>query len=138
VKSPPDAVEAAGGNDMDNAILKKRLNTFKAGKSGRLQDVSDEVVIDALRAWENWPGTTADLCRELGLSSMQMAVIIKKGKQLIKSGVVSESEFKEITPPEAASGAAAPCAAIELNWSNGTVIRFPRVDDLLDFLKRAA
>ena len=123
---------------MDNAILKKRLNTFKAGKSGRLQDISDEVVIDLLRAWENWPGTTAELCRELGLSSMQMAVIIKKGKRLIKSGVVSESEFQEITPTDISGGATVPCSAIELNWSKGTVIRFPRVDDLLDFLKKAA
>jgi hypothetical protein len=123
---------------MDNAILKKRLNTFKAGKSGRLQDVSDEVVIAMLRAWENWPGTTADLCRELGLSSMQMVVMIKKGKSLIKAGVVTESEFKEITPLDTSGGALAPCSAIELNWSKGTVIRFPRVDDLLDFLKKAA
>jgi len=123
---------------MDNAILRKRLNTFKAGKSGRLQDISDEVVIDLLRAWENWAGTTADLCRELGMSAAQMAVIIKKGKQLIKSGVVTESEFKEITPPDASGGSMVPCSAIELNWSKGTVIRFPRVDDLLDFLKKAA
>lgn len=123
---------------MDNTILKKRLNTFKAGKSGRLQDVGDDVVIETLRAWENWPGTTADLCRELGLSSMQMVVMIKKGKRLLKSGVVTESEFKEITPPDASSGALVPCSAIELNWSKGTVIRFPKVDDLLDFLKKAA
>ena len=123
---------------MDNAILKKRLNTFKVGKSGRLQDVSDEVIIDLLRAWENWPGTTTELCRELGLSAMQMVVLIKKGKQLIKSGVVTESEFKEVALAGVGEEPMAPCAAIELNWTKGTVIRFPRVDDLLDFLKKAA
>jgi len=123
---------------MDNTILKKRLNTFKSGKSGRLQDVGDEVVIDLLRAWENWPGTTADLCRELGLSPPQLAVLIKKGKSLLRSGVVTESEFKEVALSAVGGEPMAPCVAIELNWSKGTVIRFPRVDDLLDFLKKSA
>ena len=61
---------------MDNGILKKRLNTFKAGKSGRLQEISNDVVQAVHRAWENWPGTTAEFCRELGVSSPQMGVII--------------------------------------------------------------
>lgn len=127
---------------MDNGILKKRLNTFKAGKSGRLQEISNDVVLAVHRAWENWPGTTAEFCRELGVSSPQMGVIIKKGKSLIKSGVVTESEFQEISlsgggGAPSASGAA-PCSAIELSWSEGRVIRFPKVDDLLDFLKKAA
>lgn len=127
---------------MDNAILKKRLNTFRAGKSGRLQDISDEVVLAVHRAWENWPGTTADFCREIGVKPTQMNVIIKSGKKLVKSGVVTESEFHEVTtaggamPPGQAGED--PCLAIELSWNEGRVIRFPRVDDLLDFLKRVA
>lgn len=127
---------------MDNTILKKRLNTFRAGKSGRLQDISDEVMIAVHRAWENWPGTTADFCREVGVKPTQMNVIIKSGKRLVKSGVVTESEFHEVAM---AGGAVAPgraesepCTAIELSWNEGRVIRFPRVDDLLDFLKKAA
>jgi hypothetical protein len=127
---------------MDNGILKKRLNTFKAGKSGRLQEISNDVVLAVHRAWEHWPGTTAEFCRELGVSSPQMGVIIKKGKSLIKSGVVTESEFQEVSlsgggDTPTAQGAA-PCSGIELSWSEGRVIRFPKVDDLLDFLKKAA
>ena len=127
---------------MDNGILKKRLNTFKAGKSGRLQEISNDVVQAVHRAWENWPGTTAEFCRELGVSSPQMGVIIKKGKSLIKSGVVTESEFHEVAMAAGAvvpgQAGTEPCTAIELRWSEGRVIRFPRVDDLLDFLKKAA
>lgn len=124
---------------MDNAILRKRLNTFKAGKSGRLQEISNDVILAVHRAWENWPGTTAEFCRELGVSSPQMGVIIKKGKALIKSGVVTESEFQEVAlAGVGASSASTPCSAIELSWSEGRIIRFPRVDDLLDFLKKAA
>ena len=120
---------------MDNAILRKRLNTFKAGKSGRLQEVSNDVVLAVHRAWENWPGKTTDLCRELGVNASQIGMIIQKGKRLIKSGVVTESEFTEIT---AAGAPVVPCNGIEVNWSEGRVIRFPRVDDLLEFLKKAA
>jgi len=126
---------------MDNAILKKRLNTFKSGKSGRLQDISDEVIVAVHRAWENWPGATADFCREVGIKPTQMNVIIKSGKKLIKNGVVTESEFQEISAGidgGSSAPAGAPCSGIELSWSAGRVIRFPRVDDLLDFLKKAA
>ena len=71
---------------MDNNVIRKRLNTFKTSE-GRLRRVSDEVIIDALRAWENWSGTTAELYRELGLSKMQMVTILKKAKKLVESGV---------------------------------------------------
>lgn len=124
---------------MDNAILKKRLNTFKSDK-GRLKRVSDEVVIEVLRAWENWPGTATDLYRDLGLSKMQLVTMIQKAKRLVKSGVVTESEFKEIQVASGGSqsGTNSNCRAIELSWQDGKVIRFPLVDQLLDFLKKAA
>lgn len=125
---------------MDNAILKKRLNTYKSAK-GTLKDVSNEVVFEVLRAWENWPGKAVDLYRELGLSKMQMVTMIQKAKRLVKSGAVMESEFKEIAVAGAGAGAApqsGPCQGIELGLSDGRVLRFPSVDPLLEFLKKAA
>lgn len=123
---------------MDNAILKKRLNTYKSEK-GKLKNVSDEVVLDVLRAWENWPGKSADLYRELGLSKMQMVILIKKAKILVKSGVVVESEFKEI----ALNAQPDPLSqhheySVELTWDSGKVIRFAHVEQLIDFLKKVA
>ena len=53
-----------GGRLMEHAVLRKRLNTYKTSE-GRLQHVSDEVVMEVLRAWENWSGSTADLYREI-------------------------------------------------------------------------
>jgi len=123
---------------MDNAILKKRLNTYKSAK-GTLKDVSNDVVLEVLRAWENWPGKAIDLYRELGLSKMQMVTMIQKAKRLVKSGAVMESEFKEIAV--AGTGGApqsGPCQGIELGLSDGRVLRFPSVDPLLEFLKKAA
>jgi hypothetical protein len=121
---------------MENAILKKRLNTYKSSK-GTLKDVSNEVILEVLRAWENWPGTAADLYRELGISKMQMVTMIQNAKRLIKSGAVVESEFREIA---VAGGAApnGPCQGIELGLNDGKVLRFPSVDPLIEFLKKAA
>jgi hypothetical protein len=123
---------------MDNAILKKKLNTFKAGESGQLRAVSDDVVMEVLRAWENWPGKASDLYRELGLSKMQLVTMIQKGKRLVKSGVVQESEFKEVAVAGTEAVGLRPCVGIELVWGEGKVIRFPGVEPLLDFLKKAA
>ena len=91
---------------MENAVIKKRLNTYKSD-GGRLSKVDDEVVLDVLRAWENWQGSTSDLYRELGLSKMQLVTMIKKAKKLVKKGAVSGGAFKEITVTKAASDGAA-------------------------------
>lgn len=121
---------------MENTVIKKRLNTYKTD-GGRLNKVDDEVVIDVLRAWENWQGSSADLYRELGLSKMQLVTMIQKAKKLVKKGAVTGSEFKEISvssPVSSDSGA----YGIELNWEGGHLIRFREVGQVLDFLKRAA
>jgi len=123
---------------MDNAILKKRLNTFKSSK-GRLKDVGNDVVFEVLRAWENWPGSAADLYRDLGISKMQLVTMIQKAKRLVKSGVIAEPEFKEVklSSDLALAPGGAPCG-IELAWDQGKVIRFGQVELLVDFLKKVA
>ena len=122
---------------MDNMVLKKKLNTFKTAR-GTLSKVSDEVVMEVLRAWENWPGTAADLCRDLGLSKMQMVTIIQKAKRLVKSGAVTEGEFKEIQTGMASGASLVANGSIELAWDQGKIIRFAQVEQLIDFLKKVA
>ena len=125
---------------MDNSVLKKRLNTFKTGK-GTLSKVSNDVVMDVLRAWENWPGTAADLYRDLGLSKMQLVTMIQKGKRLVKSGVIQESEFKEIKLDQLGSNGSPGLIGsfgIEMAWDNGKLIRFSQVEQLVEFLKKVA
>ena len=122
---------------MDNGILKKRLNTYRTSKTGQLRAVSDDVIIEVLRAWEGWPGTSKGLCQSLGVKSHQLVNIIKQGKNLIKSGLVVESEFKEIKL-DVVGGPSNPCQGIELVWDGGKLIRFSRVDELVDFMKKVA
>lgn len=121
---------------MDNSVLRKRLSTYKSG-NGTLRQVGDDVVLDVLKAWENWPGSAADLYRDLGLSKMQMVTMIQKAKRLVKSGVVPPNEFKEIKVEPAASLASSKCG-IEIAWDKGKIIRFSQVDQLIDFLKKVA
>ena len=122
---------------MENNILKKRLNTFKSAK-GTLRRVSNDVVLEVLRTWENWPGTSAELYRELGISKMQLVTMIQKAKKLVKSGVISESEFKEIEVEQHGGVSCCIKPGIELYWDQNKVIRFPHVDQLIDFLKKVA
>lgn len=117
-----------------NIVLKKRLNTFKTD-GGSLKNVSNDVLIEMLRAYEQWPGSAAEFFRDIGLGKNQFAVLMKKAKKLCREGFHPESgEFQEIAIPSVSQ---APCSAIEL-VDQGKVIRFPAVDSLLEFLKKAA
>jgi hypothetical protein len=123
---------------MDNTIMKKRLNTFKSD-GGRLKKVSNDLLIDFLRSYEQWPGSAADFFRDVGISKQQFAVLMKKAKRLCREGHHPEnSEFKEISIEGVIPSQASVMAGIELSWENGKVIRFPQVDQLIDFLKKAA
>lgn len=122
---------------METAVIKKRLNTFKSAK-GTLRDVSDEVVMEVLRGWESWSGNTVDYYREIGLSKMQLVTMIQKAKRLVKSGKVTESEFKEIGLPMVGQDTLSTGAAMELKLDANRVIRFSQVDYLVEFLKKTS
>ncbi len=119
---------------MDNAILRKRLSTFKSSK-GSLTRVSDDVLADVIRAWEQWTGKSTDLGRDLGIDKWQLVFLIKKGKQLMREGTFPVDGFKEIKVEGAPLALSSPCG-IEVVWDNGKVIRFSQVEHLVDFLKK--
>lgn len=124
---------------MDFIVLKKRLSTFK-NENGRLSKVSDELIMDLLRAWESWTGSSKEFYQSLGLNKQQLAIFIKKAKKLNKSGIFPVEEFKEIKINSETGQIMelGPCSGVELIWNNGKVIRFSQVDLLVDFLKKAA
>ena len=122
---------------MDLEILKKKMSTFR-GEGGRIRNVSDDLLIEVLLAWEQWTGPSKGFYGSLGVSAKGMASIIGKAKKLKREGFPSE-DFKEIRveqnhsgPPPLGSG------EIEMTWENGKVIRFHQVDQLIDFLKKVA
>ncbi len=125
---------------MENGTLKKKLSTYVSDK-GYLKGVSDDILYEVLVAWENWTGSSPEFYRSLGFSFRQMAGLIGKAKKLKREGYFGSAEFKPVRVEGSSAPAAngdMPCAAIEIIWKNGQVIRFSGVDYLLDFLKKSA
>ena len=125
---------------MDLDILKKKLSTYR-GEGGRIRNVPVELLLEVLAAWETWTGTTQGFYTALGVSAKGMASMMGKAKKLRREGKVPVSDFKEITDAVLGGGKAShgfTGEGIELFWDQGKVIRFPRVEQLIDFLKKVA
>ena len=122
---------------MDLDILKRKVSTFR-GDGGRVSITDDHLLLEILEAWEQWTGVASGFYTALGISSKGISSIIGKAKKLKREGFPTGS-FKEIQlqVPGSSSGSS-PCSGIELCWSGGQLIRFPQVDQLLEFLKKAA
>ena len=125
---------------MDLEILKKKLSTYKNAKD-QVRNVPDELLLETLSGWEHWTGSKQEFYRSIGIGYKGMASMIGKAKRLRREGKVPVSEFKEIT--DAVLGGSSVSSGftgtgIELSWDQGKVIRFPQVEQLIDFLKKVA
>jgi len=121
---------------MDLSIVKKKLSTYRT-EGGYLKNVSDELLMEVLLAWEAWSGPAAGFYSAIGVTQRKMAVLIGKAKKLKRDGVFPESSFKEIKL-EATQVFAPGSCGIELSLENGRIIRFGQVELLVDFLKKFA
>ena len=125
---------------MDIEVLGKKLDTYR-NKRGRVVNVPDELRMEVLSAWEQWKGPAADFYRALGCSYKGMGSMIGKAKKLRREGHFPAEEFKEVKIADGGTAAVSNlsgCNAIELDWENGRIIRFGQVEQLIDFLKKAA
>jgi hypothetical protein len=124
---------------MDNITLKKKLSAFISDK-GYVKGVTDDILFEFLIAWEQSTGSSKEFFRSLGLTPSQAGPLLGKAKKLKREGRFGEGEFKQasVEMPAIAVDANSPCAAVEIVWTNGQVIRFSGVDYLMDFLKKSA
>ena len=126
---------------MDNAVLRKKLSTFRSPK-GSLTRVADDIMMEVLVTWEQWVGTSTDLAKELGLTMRQVVILVEKAKKIVRDGGYPMADFKEIkvqeSPSNLASLQSGPCNGVEILWDNGKLIRFQLVEQLVDFLKKVA
>lgn len=124
---------------MELEVLKKKISTFR-GDGGRVRISDDHLLMEVLLAWEQWQGPSKEFYRAIGVSQTGMASIIGRAKKLRREGHFPAEEFKEIKVEGSESNAvgSGPCSGIELSWRDGKLIRFPQVDQLLEFLKKAA
>ncbi len=121
---------------MELEVLKKKISSYR-GKGGRVRNVNDELLVEILLAWEEWTGPTRGFYQALGVSQKGMASMLGKAKKLRREGFPVDA-FKEIKVEEVASSGSDGCVGIELKWEKGRVIRFGEVDQLVEFLKKAA
>ena len=124
---------------MELEILKKKISTFR-GEGGGVRKVSDELLIEILSAWEQWTGPADGFYKTIGISRNGIASILGKAKKLKREGFPTDG-FKEIKVLDGmplAVGSFPPCSGIEMCLDGGKLIRFQQVDQLIDFLKKAA
>ena len=120
---------------MDLEVLKKKISTFR-GDGGRVKITDDNLLIEILLAWEQWIGPADGFYKAIGVSQKGMASIIGRAKKLRREGFPVQ-DFKEIKVSESAA-LNSPCQAVEILWDNGKLIRFPQVEQLIDFLKKVS
>lgn len=126
---------------MDLEVLKKKISSYRTS-SGRITTLPDELLCEILTAWEQWTGAASGFYSALGADYRKMASLIGRAKKLKREGRFPEETFKEIkieeSPSSFLSSASGPCQGIEIIWDNGKIIRFPHVDNLIEFLKKVA
>lgn len=126
---------------MDMEVLKKKISTFR-GEGGRVRITDDLLLMEILTAWEQWKGPMKEFYRAIGVSHTGMASFIGKAKKLRREGHFPVSEFKEIkveeSPSNLVSLTSGPCSGVEILWDGGKLIRFPQVEQLIDFLKKVS
>ena len=103
---------------MDLEVLKKKVSSFR-GEGGRVRNVSDELLMEILQAWEQWTGPAAGFSKALGVSIKGMSSIIGKAKKLKREGHFPPEDFKEIKIGEGSlvtNQSFPPCSGVEIAW----------------------
>ena len=124
---------------LDMEVLKKKISTFR-DSGGRVSISDNGLLMEILVGWEQHKGPMRDFYRLLGVSSKGMSSIIGRAKKLRREGHFPAEDFKEIKLADGGVGGSSliGCNVIELSWDSGRLIRFGQVEQLIDFLKKAA
>lgn len=121
---------------MELEVLKKKLSAFKTAR-GRLRGVSDDLLLEVLSAWEQWGGTARDFYKGIGSSHKGMGSMLGKAKRLKREGAVMPFNEVTIEGLTTADNSVAIICDIEVQDRN-KIIRFRKVDLLIEYLKKAA
>lgn len=124
---------------MDLTVLSKKISSYRTS-SGKITNLPNELLAEILHAWEQWSGPAQGFYKALGVDYRKFGSIMGKAKQLKRDGAFDGLQFTEITLDQETGQVMElpPCSGVELVWEGGRIIRFSRVEILLDFLKKAA
>jgi hypothetical protein len=124
---------------MDLSILAKKISSYRSPK-GQVINLPNELLAEILHAWEQWTGSGIGFYSAIGVNQKKMAKIMGNAKQLKRDGAFDGLNFTEVVLDQDSGQVIElpPCTGVELVWEGGRIIRFSRVEILLDFLKKAA
>jgi hypothetical protein len=124
---------------MDLSVLAKKISSYRSPK-GQVRNLPNELLAEILHAWEQWTGSGVGFYSAIGVNQKKMAKIMGKAKQLKREGAFDGLNFTEVVLDQDSGQVMElpPCSGVELVWEGGRIIRFSRVEMLLDFLKKAA
>jgi len=124
---------------MDLTVLAKKISSYRSPK-GQVRNLPNELLGEILHAWEQWTGSALGFYGAIGVNQKKMASIMGKAKQLKRDGAFDGINFTEVVLDQESGQVMElpPCSGVELVWEGGRIIRFSRVEMLLDFLKKAA
>lgn len=121
---------------MELDILKKKLSSFR-GEGGRIRNVSDSLLLEVLSSWEQWTGSSKEFYKSIGSSQKGIASMLGKAKRLKREGNILP--FQEITIEGITdTNNPAPIVCDIEVQDRDKVIRFRKVDLLIEYLKKAA
>ncbi len=123
---------------MDLIILKKKIDGFRLG-NGQLQKVPTELLYELRQAWENHTGPAEAFRRELGMKVGTLRKLLVESKKLNHVLASSDAIAMSSDEQEQIDAIEEPkVSCLELVYEgNAKVIRFPSVDILIDFLRKA-
>jgi hypothetical protein len=120
---------------MDLEILRRKISTYRT-EGGYIKNVSDELLMEILYAWENWTGSSSAFYDALNVDFRKMASLIGKAKKMKREGHFAAEAFKEVAVEQ--PSAMPNQESISLQWDQGRLIQFSHVDQLIDFLKKVS
>jgi hypothetical protein len=127
---------------MDLMILRKKIDGFRSG-NGQLQKVPADLLLELRQSWENYSGTPEEFRRELGMKLGTLRKLLVESKKL--NHVLASSEAMGLASPdgevnpEVANNPIYVGSHLELVINEGSkVVRFPNIDILIEFLRKAS
>lgn len=131
---------------MDLTIIKKKLEAYVL-PNGIIKNPSSEVLFEILKCWEQWNGSIMEFATGLKVTRRQLGTILEKAKKLQREGkfeAYSVANINEDSSPVHNESVLpfnlkfATPMDIELSIEGGRVVRFAKIELLLEFLKKAA
>jgi hypothetical protein len=121
---------------MDFEVMRKKLDAFKT-PGGSYKNIKSELLVELLRTWEEHTGPSSELASQLGMKPNQLARQIQEARKAAARSDAIDPVFEALQGPEATVGSSNG-PMIEMSWGGDKVVKFPNVDTLVEFLRRAA